>query len=282
MARIRKKLGAALVGVAALSLTLTACGGGGVRATAAATSEGGAIDTSTATGEINYWLWDANQQPAYQACADAFQTANPNINVKISQYGWDDYWSKLTNGFVAGDAPDVFTDHLAKYPEFVSQQQLLAARRHPGQGRSTPTSTSPAWPTCGRARTASATACRRTSTPSRCSTTRSWSTTPGIHAADLQDLTWNPTDGGTYEKAIAHLTVDKNGKRGDEPGFDKTKVKVYGLGLDGGSGGGVGQTQWSMYTGTNGLARTPTRTRGARTTTTTTPSSRRPSAGSLA
>ena len=22
---------------------------------------------------INYWLWDSNQQPAYQACADAFQ-----------------------------------------------------------------------------------------------------------------------------------------------------------------------------------------------------------------
>ena len=45
--------------------------------------------------------------------------------------------------------------------------------------------------------------------------------------------------------------MDENGKRGDEPGFDKTKVKVYGLGLDGGSGGGVGQTQWSMYTGSN-------------------------------
>jgi multiple sugar transport system substrate-binding protein len=70
--------------------------------------------------------------------------------------------------------------------------------------------------------------------------------------ADLQSLEWNPTDGGTYEKAIAHLTVDNNGKRGDEPGFDKTKVKVYGLGLDGGSGNGVGQTQWSMYTGSKG------------------------------
>ena len=52
-------------------------------------------------------------------------TANPNINIKITQFGWDDYWSKLTNGFIAGDAPDVFTDHLSKYPEFVSQQQLV-------------------------------------------------------------------------------------------------------------------------------------------------------------
>jgi multiple sugar transport system substrate-binding protein len=73
-----------------------------------------------------------------------------------------------------------------------------------------------------------------------------------VNEADLATLTWNPTDGGTYEKMIAHLTVDANSKRGDEAGFDKTKVKVYGLGLDGGSGGGNGQTQWSMYTGTTG------------------------------
>ena len=32
--------------------------------------------------------------------------------------------------------------------------------------------------------------------------------------------------------------MDESGKRGDEPGFDKSKIKVYGLGLDGGSGGG--------------------------------------------
>ena len=67
------------------------------------------------------------RQPAARvpSCADKFKKANPNVNVKITQYGWDDYWAKLTNGFVAGDAPDVFTNHLAKYPEFVTQQQLV-------------------------------------------------------------------------------------------------------------------------------------------------------------
>ena len=126
MARMRKKLGAVLLSAAALSLTLTACGGGGGGAEAGGGgSEGGTIDTSNASGDVSYWLWDANQLPAYQACADKFKQANPNINVKITQYGWDDYWGKLTNGFVAGDAPDVFTDHLSKYPEFVSQEQLV-------------------------------------------------------------------------------------------------------------------------------------------------------------
>ena len=113
------------MGAAALSLTLTACGGGGGAEAGGGGSAGGTIDTSHASGDVSYWLWDANQLPAYQACADKFKQANPNINVKITQYGWDDYWGKLTNGFVAGDAPDVFTDHFAKYPEFVSQEQLV-------------------------------------------------------------------------------------------------------------------------------------------------------------
>ena len=46
----------------------------------------------------------------------------------------------------------------------------------------------------------------------------------------MATLAWNPTDGGTYEEAIAKLTVDANGVRGDEAGFDKSNVEIYGLG----------------------------------------------------
>src|SRR4029453_7779621 len=98
MARMRKKLGAVLVGAAALSLTLTACGGGGGGGAegGGADAGGGAIDTTQASGDVSYWLWDANQQPAYQQCADKFKQANPNINVKITQYGWE-YFSRQPN-----------------------------------------------------------------------------------------------------------------------------------------------------------------------------------------
>jgi multiple sugar transport system substrate-binding protein len=73
----------------------------------------------------------------------------------------------------------------------------------------------------------------------------------GITAGQLGSLAWNPNDGGSYEKAVAHLTVDKSGKRGDEAGFNKNNVKTYGLWMDG-SGSGFGQTQWSMYALSNG------------------------------
>jgi multiple sugar transport system substrate-binding protein len=252
MARMRKKLGAVLVGVAALSLTLTACGGGGgSEGGGGGDAEGGAIDTSTASGDVSYWLWDANQLPAYQTCADKFKQANPNINVKITQYGWEDYWGKLTNGFVAGDAPDVFTDHLAKYPEFITQQQLV-----PLDDTLTKDGFNVNQYQEGLADLWKGPDGKRYGLPKDFDTVaifynKKLVADAGIEEADLQNLQWNPQDGGTYEKTIAHLTVDQNGKRGDEPGFDKSKVKVYGLGLDGGSGSGVGQTQWSTYTGSN-------------------------------
>ena len=249
MATLRKKLGAVLVGVAALSLTLTACGGGGD----AGGSSGGeeVIDTATVSGEINYWLWDNNQLPAYQKCADAFKKANPDATVKISQFGWDDYWAKLTNGFVAGDAPDVFTNHLAKYPEFVTQNQLVPLDATLAKDGFNVDQYQP-----GLADLWKGPDGKRYGLPKDFDTVALYYNKKlvadgGIAEDSLKTLSWNPKDGGTYEKTIAHLTVDTSGKRGDEPGFDKTKIKVYGLGLDGGAGAGVGQTQWSMYTGSN-------------------------------
>ncbi|HZX06386.1 MAG TPA: hypothetical protein VFF46_25815, partial [Kribbella sp.] len=50
-------------------------------------------------------------------------------------------------------------------------------------------------------------------------------------AKDLGTMTWNPKDGGTYEKIAAHLTVDTKGVRGDQPGFDKNHIKTYGSGV---------------------------------------------------
>src|SRR5690242_21193272 len=109
---MKKTIGAVAV-AAAIALTLSACGGS-------------SAGSSEAKGEINYWLWDANQLPAYQQCATDFTKANPDITVKITQTGWDDYWSKLTNGMASGTAPDVFTDHLSKYPDFLKTKQLVA------------------------------------------------------------------------------------------------------------------------------------------------------------
>ena len=150
---MKKTLGA-VAAAAAIAISLSACGGGSTSTTA-----------SEAKGEINYWLWDANQLPAYKQCAEDFHKANPDIKVKITQRGYGDYWTTLTNGFVAGNAPDVFTNHLTKYPELLEEAAARPSMTPSRTTRSTWTSTTRASPTFGWARTASATACPRTGTP---------------------------------------------------------------------------------------------------------------------
>jgi len=73
----------------------------------------------------------------------------------------------------------------------------------------------------------------------------------GLSEKDLAAWTWNPDDGGTFERILARLTVDKNGVRGDEDGFDKSRIAVYGLSIKD-AGSADGQTQWSPFTGSVG------------------------------
>ncbi|KAK1181883.1 sugar ABC transporter substrate-binding protein [Streptomyces sp. NBS 14/10] len=207
--------------------------------------------TGASANTVTYWLWDANQLPAYQACAKGFEKENPGLKVKITQLGWSDYWTKLTAGFIAGTQPDVFTDHIQKFGQFADLKVLEPlddlgikdSGYQPGLAAN--------W--IGQ-------------DGNRYGAPKDWDTVAlfynqklakdaGLTAGQLNDLSWNPKDGGTFEKAIAHLTVDKNGKRGDEPGFDKNNVKVYGLASNGG-GYGDGQTQWSMFTASAGWSYT--------------------------
>ncbi|HEY5836767.1 ABC transporter substrate-binding protein [Streptomyces sp.] len=222
------------------ALTLTACGSG-------AGAAGGATT-------VTYWLWDANQQPAYQRCADDFEQKNPGIHIRFEQRGWDDYWPGITFGLVSESAPDVFTDHLAKFGDLARLHQLLPLDTYVERDKVSLDQYAP-----GLADLWVSPEGERYGLPKDWDTLALFYNTDmikkaGLTSADLNHLTWNPEDGGSYEKAIARLTVDRNGKRGDEPGFDRKHVRVYGMWMDASStvGGGRGQTQWSMYANTTG------------------------------
>ncbi|NUT38855.1 MAG: sugar ABC transporter substrate-binding protein [Thermoactinospora sp.] len=210
---------------------------------------GGGQTASTGKATLTYGLWDDIQQPAYQKCADAFTAANPDISIKITQHAWDQYWQNLTTQMVAGGAPDVITMQASYYPQFVANGQLMDLQPmidadkvdlsiyRPGLAES--------WVKDGK----------------RYGLPKDWDTMAIIYnqtlaeqaGVDLTNLTWNPADGGTFEKAIARLTVDKNGKRGDEAGFDKTKVDVHGI-VPELNDGSLGQNSWGNLAVSNGFS----------------------------
>lgn len=215
---------------------------GALRLSVAAASLAAISGPALAETTIDYWLWDALQAPHYQACADALHAKKPGITVKLTQYGWNDYWTTLSIGFISGEAPDVFADHLRSYPEFVANSQImdltpLIERDRVDTGIYTP-GLLELWTREGKVY----------------GLPKDWDTIAlvynkamldkaGVTVDELRAVTWNPKDGGSFEKILARLSLDANGKRGDEAGFDPAQVVQYGLlqpKID-----GYGQSQWS-------------------------------------
>lgn len=226
--------------LAGLGLGLSACG------------------TSPGDGRtpIDYWLWDANQLPAYQRCADAFERTNDDVHIRISQYGWDDYWQKVTAGFVAGAGPDVFTDHVGRYPDYVTRGVLLDLDSLEPTAAIDGTEFQE-----GLAELWVGPDGKRYGMPKDFDTIglfydQDVIAEAGLSPEDLAELDWNPQDGGTFEEVLARLSVDADGNRGDEEGFDPTRVVTYGLSSDGIGSGYVGQTQWAHYALSTGWTHT--------------------------
>lgn len=198
---------------------------------------------------IRYGLWDANQLPAYQSCADAFTEANPHITVEIEQLGWDDYWTNIQTGMISGSNYDVFTNHLAKYPEFAEKGQIVDIQSMVEEdGLDTSIyegELADLWSRDG----------------ARYGLPKDWDTisvvynedalsAAGIDPSVFDEWTWNPDDGGSFQEIVAQLTIDENGNNGLSPDFDNTKVEQYGLVM--GMGDPYGQTGWSLFAASTG------------------------------
>lgn len=210
-----RKLAAVAVGIALASAALSGC----------TPSDSG---SSGGDATINWWTWDPVQADAYTQCIPEFEKDHPGVKVKISQYNVGDYFTKLTAGFVAEDAPDAFMISTTFLQAYASQDQLLplddkikASDYDMGQF-------------------AEGVDLWQYTDGTQYGIPMDWAaaamffnkdlvTEAGYTEEDIQNMTWDPETGGTFLSIVKHLTVDQNGVRGDEPGFDKANVKTYGI-----------------------------------------------------
>jgi multiple sugar transport system substrate-binding protein len=198
---------------------------------------------------LRYTLWDTNQLPAYQACADRFTEMNPNITVEIEQLGWDDYWTTLQTSLISGAAADVFTNHLARYPELASRGQLVDIQPFVEQDAvdvdQYEGDLAELWTREG----------------ARYGLPKDWDTVSVVYNREMLDAagidpgvfdewTWNPDDGGDFGQIIGQLTLDENGNNGLSDDFDPDAVVQYGLAM--GLGDAYGQTSWSLFAASTG------------------------------
>lgn len=219
-------------------------------AAALAMSACGSSDDAEAAGTVEYWMWDAGQQPAYEKCAELFKERT-GITVNITQIGWDDYWTKLTAGFIAGTGPDAFTDHIQKFAQFVDLDVLVPLDEQAAWADVDESAFQEGLLDLWKGEDGRQYGCPKDWDTEAIFYNKDMVAEAGLTDQDMASLEWNPEDGGTFEKVLARLTVDRNGVRGDEEGFDSEHVAVYGIGIQD-AGGMDGQTQWSPFTGSAG------------------------------
>jgi multiple sugar transport system substrate-binding protein len=113
-----KRKFAAAAGIAVVAtLSLAACSGGG---TEAAPSESAGPVTISLSG------WSLDTTPEFQALADAFHEANPDVTVELKGYDAAEYNTLVTADLAAGSGPDIITQKEVKFvPTFVEGGQLL-------------------------------------------------------------------------------------------------------------------------------------------------------------
>ena len=86
---------------AAVTMALTACGGGGTTA---------ASDTKASAAPVTISLagWSLATTPEFKTLADAFHAANPNITVELKEYDAANYDTQMVADLAAHSAPDMY------------------------------------------------------------------------------------------------------------------------------------------------------------------------------
>jgi multiple sugar transport system substrate-binding protein len=124
----------AVVGLAAaVSLVLTACGGGTSSGSPTTAPAGGTTSAAAPADPVTLTVsgWSLKTTPEFQVLADAFHAAHPNVTVTLKEYDASKYNDLITADIAANAAPDIITQKNVSYvtvfaPKLVDVSDLVA------------------------------------------------------------------------------------------------------------------------------------------------------------
>ena len=130
---MKKFLSLAMAG--AMALSMAACGGATSSSTAASTgsADSTAASTtarSTASGDqvtLNWAVWDKESTAYWQAMADGYMAANPNVTIEMTDLGSTDYMTQLATQLAGGNGElDILTiKDIPGYSNLINLEMLV-------------------------------------------------------------------------------------------------------------------------------------------------------------
>jgi multiple sugar transport system substrate-binding protein len=204
---------------------LLAAAGAALLTVAACSSSGSSGNGSSGTINLTYAMWQTPEQAGYQKSIDVFEKAHPNIHVTIEAIPYTNYQPKLTTEFTSGGGPDVYwvnTPMIATWLKDGVMEDLTS------KIQAAHINLSQYLPTLVRLHTFSG---KIYGLP------KDWDTIAYFYNADYftkhhitipSNLTWNPSDGGTWVTFLKSLTYDTSGNNALSPKFNANSVATYG------------------------------------------------------
>jgi multiple sugar transport system substrate-binding protein len=171
-------------------------------------------------------LWDEQVAAAYRESFDEFTRLHPDIDVRINVVAYSTYFDTLRTDAAGGSADDIFWLSNAYFAGYADSGRLLDVAKVLGSNAATDWEPSvvdqftrngvlwavPQLTDAGIAVYFNADLIEQA----------------GVDLRQLLDMRWSPGDLDTLRPLLARLTVDADGRRADEPGFDPGRIRQWG------------------------------------------------------
>lgn len=77
-------------------------------------------NAANAETKLRYAIWDQSQAPTFQKIIDAYEAANPDVDVELQVTPWGKYWPKLQTEAGNDNLPDVFWMNPFNFPLYAT------------------------------------------------------------------------------------------------------------------------------------------------------------------